>query len=385
MKIASIRPVLVDRFLLVEIKTDDGVTGLGESGAHSYIGASAAAIEALGAQLIGRDAVAVEHHWNYMQRANHFTGAAIMGAVSAIDIALWDIRAKALGVPIWHLLGGPMREKARVYAHAKGKTAEELIAVVQKRKEEGFTAVGHVNPFLDEPYTPYFKPHARKIAGAVEVVRRLREAVGPDVDLCLELHRRLTIPEAIAFARAIEPFFPMFVEDPIPPSSIDAMAEVARNISLPIATGERYHSLYLFETLMARSGVQFLRACIGICGGITGMRKIAAMAEARQLQIVPHNSLSPITLLADLHVVAAIPNFAIQEYHTVAGPSGEAVVPGREIFTDLPVVKDGFIDIPRKPGLGLELVEDAERRFPPRPKLRANEMRLHLDGSVVEY
>ncbi len=262
-KITSVRPLFVDRYVLVRIETDAGITGLGESGAHGYLAASAAAIDTLAPQLVGRNANAVEHHWNFMQRANHFSGAAIMGAVSAIDIALWDIRAKALGVPIWHMLGGPVRDKARVYAHAKGKTAEELIAVVKQRKDEGFTAVGHLNPFLDEEFTPYFTPHAQKITEAIENVRALREAVGTSVDLCIELHRRLTIPEAITFANAIEPYFPMFIEDPIPPSNPDAMVEVARNIRLPIATGERFHGMHAFEMLLARSGVRFLRPCVG--------------------------------------------------------------------------------------------------------------------------
>jgi galactonate dehydratase len=384
-KITSIRPLLLDRYLIVKIETDSGITGIGESGAHSYLDASATAVHTFAAQLKGRDALAVEHHWNFMQRANHMTGAAIMGAVSAIDTALWDIRAKALGVPIWHLLGGPTRQKARVYAHAKGKTADELVRIVKIRKDEGFTAIGHLNPFLDEEFTPYFKPHARKMAEAIETVRRLREAVGNDVDLCLELHRRLTVPEAVAFGLAIEPFFPMFYEDPIPPFSGDAMAFVANSIRLPIATGERFSGLHAFEALMARSGVQFLRTCLGICGGITGTKKIAAMAEARQLQLAPHNSVSPVTLMAELQIAASIPNFAIQEYPTVSDAEGRAVLPAADMFVGLPQVRNGFIDIPTAPGLGLELVEDAEKKFPQKPKPRANEMRLHLDGSVVEY
>src|SRR5277367_7064726 len=193
MKITKVTPLLVDRFLLVRIETDQGITGIGESGAWGQLEASAAAISKYAEYLVGKDPRLIEYHWNVMLRANHFTGGAINGAVSAIDIALWDIKGKFYKVPVYELLGGKMRDKARLYGHVKGSTIELLVEEAVRLKHEGYTALGHLNPLLDEAEKkPYFKPHAQKIEEAIDNVRRLREAVGPSVDLCIEIHRRMT-------------------------------------------------------------------------------------------------------------------------------------------------------------------------------------------------
>ncbi|NLS08077.1 mandelate racemase/muconate lactonizing enzyme family protein [Rhizobium sp. P32RR-XVIII] len=383
MKIKSVVPSFVDKYLFVQITTEDGTTGIGESGAWGHLEASAAAIVKCGEYLVGRDARQIEHHWNALQRASHFTGAAIMGAISAIDIALWDIKGKSLGVPISDLLGGSVRDKIRLYGHVKAKTPKEMISEALLRKSQGFTALGHLNPFLDEDYNRYFKPHARKIDDAVAVIASLREALGPDVDLCIELHRRLTVAEAITFAREIEPYRPMFFEDPLKPSSQDAMAWVADHIPVPIATGERYFSLQMFQTLVARRGVQFLRPSIGLCGGITGAKKIAALAEANDMDIIPHNPLSPLNLAAELQLDANVPNVAIQEYPSSStGIHGNTDLPAAALFEGLPTPQDGFLSIPQGPGLGIEL---RERALASSPKVdRPILVRPHHDGFIVD-
>ena len=384
MKITKVTPLLVDRFLLVRIETDAGITGIGESGAWGQLEASAASITKYGEYLVGKDPRPIEHHWNVMLRANHFTGGAITGAVSAIDIALWDIKGKYHGVPVYELLGGKMRHKARIYGHVKGRTIETLLGEAKRLKAEGFTALGHLNPLLDEDeITPYYKSHANKIETAIDNVRRLREAVGPEVDLCIEIHRRLTPPEAIALGRGIEKYTPMFFEDPLRPNSFDAMAVVADHIDIPIATGERFTSLYQFQTLLTRNAVQYLRPDVCLCGGITGAKKIAAIAEAHDAWIVPHNPLSPVSTAACLQIAACIPNFAIQEYpsRTPEIDGGKALL-GNDLATGLSEQIDGFIAIPEAPGIGLELVEDIVRRFPEKP--RPIRMRPHVDGSVVD-
>ena len=379
MKITKVEPILADRFLFVRVETDAGISGIGESEAWGYVEASAAAIRKFGEYLVGKRAGDIEYHWNVMQRAHHFTGAAITGAISAIDIALWDIKGKQLGVPVYELLGGAIRSKARLYAHVLGATIDELVARLKARKAEGFNAVGHLNPFLDESEEkPYFRPHAAKMTEAIENVRLLREAAGTEVDLCIEIHRRLTPPEAITFGRAIEQFHPMFYEDPLRPYSPDAMAAVADHIPIPVATGERFTSLHTFQALLARNGVQFLRPCVCICGGITAGKKIAALAEAYDAQIVPHNPLSPLGLAASLQLAACIPNFAIQEYP--CGPNGK--LKGHQMFTGLAAPRDGFIEIPTAPGLGIERIPDVERRCP--PVARPIRMRPHVDGSMVD-
>ena len=384
MKITKVEPLLVDRFCFVRIETDAGITGIGESGAWGQLEASAASITKYAEYLVGKDPRPIEHHWNVMLRANHFTGGAITGAVSAIDIALWDIKGKLHGVPVYELLGGKMRHKARLYGHVKGRTIETLLGEAKRLKADGFTALGHLNPLLDEEMdAPYYKSHVDKIETAIDNVRRLREAVGPEVDLCIEIHRRLTPPEAIALGRGIEKYTPMFFEDPLRPNSFDAMALVAEHINIPIATGERFTSLYQFQTLLTRNAVQYLRPDVCLCGGITGTKKIAAIAEAHDAWIVPHNPLSPVSTAACLQIAACIPNFAIQEYpsRTPEIDGGSALL-GNDLATGLAEQVGGFITIPEAPGIGLELVEDIERRFPMKP--RPIRMRPHVNGSVVD-
>jgi galactonate dehydratase len=384
MKIVKVEPLMVDRFLFVRIQTDNGITGIGESGTWGQLEASAAAITKYAEYLVGKDPRPIEHHWNVMLRANHFTGGAINGAVAAIDIALWDIKGKLYGVPVYELLGGKMRNKARLYGHVKGRSIDKLVEESKRLKAEGFTALGHLNPMLDEDEKqPYFKTHAAKVEEAIDNVRQLREAVGKDVDLCIEIHRRMTPPEAIALGRGIEKYTPMFFEDPLRPNSFDAMAWVADHIPIPIATGERFISIYQFQTLLTRHAVQYLRPDVCLCGGITGTKKVAAIAEAHDTKIVPHNPLSPVSLAACLQIAACIPNFAIQEYPSrTPDLDGSADLLGAGVATGLADPIDGFMAIPDGPGIGLELVADVEKKFPMKP--RPIRMRAHVDGSVVD-
>ena len=378
MKITAVETIPVDRYLLAQVHTDAGIIGLGESGAWGFLEASKAAIEKFGVYLVGQDPLRIEHHWQYMARFSHFRGAAIMGAISAIDIALWDIAGKHFGVPVYQLLGGKTRDKARVYYHVFGDTKEKLIQGVKVAKSQGFTAVGHLTPFLDEnPDVPFFKTHADKIRDAIETVGAYRDAVGNDVDLCIEIHRRLSPAEAIALGRGIEEFHPFFYEDPILPDNFDAMELVANNISIPIATGERLHSIHEFEMLLKRGAVQYVRPDVCLVGGISHAKKIAALAEAHYVGVVPHNPLSPVSTAACVQLAACIPNFAIQEL-----PTGEHEPPKSEIVKSALTCEDGFLIVPDAPGIGVELAEGAAERHPPTPRLVHT--RLNVDGSVVD-
>jgi galactonate dehydratase len=378
MKITKVTPIFVDRYLFVQVETDAGLTGLGESGAWGYLEPSAAAVEKFAVYLVGRDPLRIEHHWQYLYRWSHFRGAAIMGALSAIDIALWDIAGKHFGVPAYQLLGGKVRDKARVYYHVFGRTREELVQGCVEAKALGFTAVGHLTPFLDEPRdVPFFKTHADKMRDAIETVAAYRDAVGDEVDLCIEIHRRLTPSEAVVLARGIEPYHPFFYEDPIRPDSFDAMAQVAQQIHIPIATGERLHTIWEFEALLSRGAVQFVRPDVCMVGGLTHAKKIAALAEAHHVGVVPHNPLSPVSTAACLQLAACIPNFALQEY-----PKGEHEPPKSEIIQTPIELEDGFLIIPDAPGIGITLAEDAAARHPYRKREIAT--RRHVDGSVVD-
>ena len=378
MQITNVRTIFADQYLFVEVDTDAGITGLGESGSWGFLEASAAAVNTFKRYLVGQDPLRIEHHWQYLYRWSHFRGSAVMGALSAIDIALWDIAGKHFGVPSYQLLGGKVRDKARVYYHVFGETKEELIAGCAEARELGFTAVGHLTPFLDDSRDiPYFKTHVDMIEDAVETVAAYRQAVGRDVDLCIEIHRRLTPSEAIVLGRGIEPYHPFFYEDPVTPDNFDEMALVASKIGIPIATGERLFSIWEFQALLQRGAVQFVRPDVCMVGGLSHAKKIAALAEAFHVQVVPHNPLSPVSTAACIQLAACIPNFALQEY-----PVGEDVPPKSEIVKRPLAQENGFLIVPDAPGIGIELAEDAAERHPYVP--RAVQTRLHADGSVVD-
>ncbi len=379
MKITDIKTRFIDQFLFVEIYTDEGIKGVGESGAWAFLEASAEAVNTFRRYLIGEDPLQIEKHWQMLYRCYHFRGAAIMGALSAVDIALWDIAGKHYGVPVYSLLGGKVRDKARVYYHVFGSTREELVKGCLDAKAAGFTAVGHLTPFINEPRekTAAFESYARRMEEGIESVRAYREAVGSDVDLCIEMHRQLTIAEAITFGRAIEKYHPYFYEDPVKPDNIDDMARVAEKIAIPIATGERFHTMQEFAMLLARNGCSYVRPDVCMCGGITHAKKIAAIAEAFGVQVVPHNPLSPVSTAACMQIAASCPSFAIQEY-----PLGEDAAPKNRIVKSTIRREGGFLIVPDAPGIGIELVDGIEREYPYRP--RAYVTRIQEDGSVYD-
>tara|TARA_Y100001956_G_scaffold69872_1_gene73463 strand:+ start:24 stop:677 length:654 start_codon:yes stop_codon:yes gene_type:complete len=215
------------------------------------------------------------------------------------------------------------------------------------------------------------------ISEAIDAVRMYRETVGDEVDLCIEIHRRLSPAEAVVLAKGIEEFHPLFYEDPILPENFDAMALVAQGISVPIATGERLHSIHEFQMLLSRGAVQYIRPDVCLAGGITHTKKIAAIAEAHYVGVVPHNPLGPISTAACLQIAASIPNFTIQEY-----PLGEHEPPKSEIVNKPLELEDGFLIIPDAPGIGIEILDGLEEKFPVTP--RDVETRLHFDGSVID-
>lgn len=400
MKITEVELIPCNRFLFVEIHTDEGITGLGESGTWAFLDASREAAESFREYLVGQDPLRIEHHWQYLYRSYHFRGAAIMGAISAVDIALWDIAGKYYQAPVWQLLGGKCRDTARVYYHVSGRTLDAMLQNLADAKAQGFTAVGHVNPFLDEPRSePYYETHVQKIQRAAERVAKYRKVLGDEVDICLELHRKLKPYESIELAHAVEPYHPYFYEDPTTPDNFDSMAYIAEHIRIPVATGERYHTPQEFAMLARRNGAAFFRPDVCLCGGITGAKKIAALAEANDIMIVPHNPLSPVSTAACLQIAACIPNFAIQEYpgdgflsrsdpwsrpnaYAEGARDIQENLTKRDLVRTAYRLENGFLTIPDVPGIGAELTENARSGFP--YVRRPIETRLHRDGSVVD-
>ncbi len=379
MQITNIEPILADRYLFVVVETDDGITGYGECGSWAHLAPTAEAVRQMARYLVGRDPLCIEDHWQAIYRAYHFRGAVIMGALSGIDIALWDIAGKHFDAPIHRLLGGPCRKRLRAYFHVRGETAEELVVRCREAKELGFTAVGHLNPYLDESRdTTYFEPHARKLGAAVRRVVAFREAVGDEVDLCIELHRRLTPAEAIPLSRELAPLRPMFLEDPIKPDSLSAMIDVAHRSPVPIATGERLHTIHEFAELLSSGGVKYVRPDLCLAGGITHVKKIAAVAEAFDVAVVPHNPLGPISTAACVQLGAAIPNFALQEYNQLEHESAAGALVTSPVELDT-----GFLVVPTGPGLGIDLDAARARRTP--EVAQSFQPRRAPDGSVVDY
>ncbi len=398
MKITQVKQIQANRFLYVQIVTDNGIVGTGECGAWGFQDASSGALNLFAEYLVGKDPLLIEHHWQYMYRAYHFRGSAIMGAISGIDIALWDIAGKYFNCPVYQLLGGKVRDKARTYYHVFGKTLESMVQNLKEAKAMGFTAVGHLSPFLDAPRSQVYDegPFVKKIGNAVARVAAYREAVGDDVDLCIEIHRQMNIPEAIAFAHAIEEFNPFFLEDPTTPDNFDSMYEIASRINIPVATGERFTTPQEFAMLIRHNGARYIRPDVCICGGITGAKKIAAMAEANGVLVVPHNPLSPVSTAACLQIAAIAPNFALQEYpgHERASTSElyTAIVNGEKLSATTTVTandlvkthlvcENGYLVIPDTPGIGVELADNIEtvgaKHYP-------IETRLGVDGAVVD-
>ena len=382
MYIKDVKAIRADRYCYAKITTDNGITGVGESGAFGCLDASAAQISCFGEMLVGKDPLNIEQLWQAMFRGSYFRGAAVMGAISAIDVALWDIAGKYYNSPIWKLLGGKARNKIRVYSHVFGKTDKEMAESLEKRASQGYTAVGHVSPFLDEPSEKIFdKTHVQIMNESIKRAHKIREIIGDDIDICFEFHRRCKPGEAVVIINEIEDTHPLFVEDPIPPGDTSSMAYVLEHINVPLATGERLHTIYEFEDLITRRATNYVRVSLTTAGGITGAKKIAAMAEPNMMQIIPHNPLSPVCTAAEMQLCTFIDNVLICEYPDADGPLlGARGHKRSELVTNAPMPVDGYVPVCEEPGLGLSLVDDVEIKFPA-VSMKRN-YRLNSDGSL---
>jgi len=329
------------RWLFLEVHTDAGLVGLGEPITEGRPHTCAAAVKEMEPYLIGQDARRVVHHWQAIYRHAFYRGGPILtSALSGIDQALWDIKGKALGVPVYELLGGPTRDRVRVYAHARTPEA------VRQRKAEGFTAF-KTGPFKERPARFIEPPSFVKLVG--EKFAELREVAGPDADIGIDFHGAISPATAKLLIRELEPHQPMFVEEPVQCQNVDLMAEIARGTHLPIATGERIFTKWGFREVLEKGAAVVLQPDLCHAGGITECRLIAGMAEAYYASIAPHNPLGPISLAAGVQLAASIPNFLCQEQVSL----GEGYL--KRPF----VVKEGYLELPKGPGLGIELDKDA--------------------------
>lgn len=382
MKITDVKLIYAKHYLFVHIYTDEGIVGLGEAGNWGYLDATAAAIQKFASYLIGRDPFRIEDFNQNFYRSVYFRGSVIMSAISAIDIALWDIKGKKLGVPVYELLGGKTRDKIRVYASVMTKetTPEALTASYRDLKEQGFTAAKiFVNGPIRTSNDGRDEFYSGRIEDELEKVRICREAVGPDFDFILEAHRGMTKPEAIAFGNEVAKYRPMVLEDPITPDNIDSMAEIAQRIPVPIATGERFCNLREFEMLMHRHAAQYIRPDVCAVGGITTTKKICACAEANDVLVIPHNPLGPVSTAACLQICASIPNLGIQEL------PGFCLNGAEDAMIKEPLrFENGCMVIPETPGIGVELADNAAELYPANER-GSNAAKRAFDGSVKDW
>ena len=354
MKITSVKPILVGRSLLVRVYTDEGIVGTGEAGLWAYHRWVYEALRDLGDYYVGKDPTRMEHHFQVLSRETHFMGAVLSAALSAMDIAMWDILARSVNKPVHALLGGKVRDKVKVFANVVGATVEERAESARRQVERGFLSL-RTTPMLPdfETQTP-----TKVIKDAVAIVRAIREAVGDEIDLGLEIHRNLAPDQAILLAHELAPFRILYYEDPLAPESIAALEYIARHVHLPIATGERFFNLQQFKELIDSKTVAMVRPDLSMAGGFTQVRKIAAVAEASFVSVFPHLMGSPVNIAAYVQFGAATPNYVLMESFDVDTHPLNAIV-------DPPLtLEDGYILVPDRPGIGLDLLEDEVGRFP---------------------
>jgi galactonate dehydratase len=342
LKITRLETFLVKpRWLFLKVHTNAGIVGLGEPIVEGRALTCAEAVKEIEPYLVGKDPRQVVHHWQAIYRHAFYRGGPILtSALSGIDMALWDIKGKALGVPVYELLGGPTRNRVRVYAH--GSTPDRI----KQAMALGFRAF-KTGPAKRRP-SRYVETPA-EVKYAAERFAELRATAGDDVDIGIDFHGAISPATAKLLIKALEPYQPMFVEEPINCQDHDLMAEIARGTHLPIATGERVFTKWGFREVLEKRAATILQPDLCHAGGITEVRLIAGMAEAYYASIAPHNPLGPISLAAGVQLAASIPNFLCQEQVSL----------GAGYLKKPFVVRDGYLDLPTAPGLGIELDEDA--------------------------
>ncbi len=351
----------------VKVFTNQGLVGLGQGLVTSKEATLASAIMENERLLVGKDPTQIEWIWQAMYQIPRWRGGPILNAaISAIDIALWDILGQALGQPIYKLLGGEARRRIRCYAGGGADTPESWA----KTKAAGFTA-------------SRVSPRGKSITEMIENVKAMRKAAGPTHDIAIHDPRTygygtFTTPEAVQFCRGVEECNLLFVEEPITIESLDAWAHLRAHTTTPLATGERGTTKYYFAPFCSQQILDYLQPDICSCGGITEMKKIAAMAEAYRIQMAPHNPNPPVGAFATLHVDATMPNFSVQE----CGAGDYATQFNLDMHDGLvPVIKNGYAELPTRPGLGTVLNEKVAAAHPYKPTTRATGMEAP-DGAV---
>jgi galactonate dehydratase len=349
-------------YFIVKVETDEGIYGLGEVGIRWWGAAIEKAIEHLSEIVIGQDPFSTERLWQHMFRGSFFPADKVYTcAISAIDIALWDIKGKALGLPVYKLLGGPVRDKVICYPHTQGRTNEELVENCVRAVKEGWKFVRWGQPITSENLgnksTNRQLEPVKSIRMAEKQMALVRDAVGPDIEICFDVHTRLDTAHAIALCKTLEPYRPFFIEDPLRSENPSSYRTLARHVSLPIAAGEQWASKWDFREVIEEELINYARIDLCIGGGLTEALKITHWCETHYIDIAPHNPLGPVAAAACVALCMASTNVGVQEMPRRPGSFAKDLFPKQIKW------EEGFAYAPNIPGLGVDFDEElAEKR-----------------------
>ncbi len=382
MKIKSMELFKVPpRWLFLKVTTDDGIEGWGEPIVEGKADTVETAVHEMSEYLIGKDASCIEDLWQVLYRGGFYRGGPVLtSAISGIEQALWDIKGKSLGVPVYELMGGAVRDKMQVYAWIGGDRPADVVNSAKKQVDAGFRAL-KMNATEEMGWIDSFG----KVQKAVERVGKVREAVGYDVGIGIDFHGRVHKAMAKLLLKELEPFKPLFIEEPVLPENNEALLEISRHSVIPIATGERMYTRWGFKTVLTQGCVDIVQPDISHTGGIWETRKIAAMAESFDVAVAPHCPLGPIALAASLQLDFCTPNAFIQEQslgiHYNQGSDLLDYLAEPEVFE----YKDGYVSRLTKPGLGIEIDEQKVRNMALQGHNWRNPVWRNEDGSVTEW
>jgi galactonate dehydratase len=368
------------RWIFIKISTDANIDGWGELISGTKTETVVAGAKEMGDRLIGRNPFEIERLWQELHRS-FFRGGPINGTIiSGIEMALWDIKGKALDVPVYELLGGAARDRIRVYSWIGGDRPSDVAAQAKARVDKGFTAI-KMNATSELHYIDSYK----KVQAVVDRVASIRDATGNDLEIGIDFHGRVHRPMAKVLAKALEPYHPMFLEEVVLPENWDSFDDIAREVSIPLATGERLYTRWQFKNLFQQGAVDVVQPDVALTGGILETKKIAAMAEAYDMGVAPHAPYGPVALAATLQVDACTPNVFIQEQslgiHYNQGFDLLDFVKNKEIFQ----YKDSYVDIPKGPGLGIEMDEDKIKEVAQQGLIWTNPSWKNYDGTIAEW
>ena len=382
MKITRLTTYIVPpRWLFLKIETDEGLIGWGEPVLEGRAHTVATAVDELSDYLVGEDPLQIEKHWQAMYRGAFYRGGPIlMSAIAGVDQALWDIKGKYHDAPVHQLLGGQVRDRIKVYAWVGGDRPADIVASAQQAIADGFSATK-----MNLTEELQVVDHLSKIDDAVERIASLRSAVGNKLDIAVDFHGRVHAPMAKVLIKAIEPYNPLFIEEPVLSEHLETMAQLRRNTHIPIATGERLYSRFDYKNLFTLGAADIIQPDLSHAGGITECKKIAAMAESWDLALAPHCPLGPIALAACLQIDAVSQNAFIQEQSQ--GIHYNQSNDLTDYLSDPSVLhfSDGYVDIPQGPGLGIDINEDYVIERSKEGHRWHNPIWQHPDNSVAEW